>query len=203
MLSTDAWRSVLYTPTMITKLGRQYFIADCWHSRIIYGDDLSRPICDWFTLTEDLCGGHSIDGDGEIFLCEARFDGGGVNPIAVWNVPFALDGLNFIDRIGEWFYVSSYGAGENNLVRARNLNDLVDESCEKIYHRLGLKGVPYFMTHFDGRHFITEIDNFSGIVSFRLDGDEIADVKVHHRFQGKSLDSEMRKLSRFAAKPSV
>lgn len=64
----SSWRSSLYTPTMIQKVGNDYFIVDCWHHRIIYNDNLRDKISAWKTLTEDINGGHTLAYDGELYI---------------------------------------------------------------------------------------------------------------------------------------
>ena len=64
----SSWRSSLYTPTMIQKVGSDYFIVDCWHHRIIYNNNLRDKISAWKTLTEDINGGHTLAYDGELYI---------------------------------------------------------------------------------------------------------------------------------------
>lgn len=64
------YRNRLYTPTMINKIGDLYFIVDCWHGRVIYSDDLDKPISAWKTLADDIAAGHTIASDGEFYLVD-------------------------------------------------------------------------------------------------------------------------------------
>lgn len=66
----ESYQNFLYTPTMINKINELYFIVDCWHSRILYSEDLNRPISDWNLMTDDIVGGHTIASDGEIFIID-------------------------------------------------------------------------------------------------------------------------------------
>ena len=50
----------LYTPTQIVKIGRKYYIEDCWHHRIIFNKDIHKPINEWDILTDNVLGGHTI-----------------------------------------------------------------------------------------------------------------------------------------------
>lgn len=68
---SDGWQESLYVPTMVQKINDTYFIVDCWHHRVIYNDNLSAPIGDWKTMTdESYIGGHTIASDGDIFVLE-------------------------------------------------------------------------------------------------------------------------------------
>ncbi len=58
---SDDWRGRLYAPTYVKKLNDKWFIVDCWHNRVIWSDDLFKPIAQWNTLDGDLAGPHSIE----------------------------------------------------------------------------------------------------------------------------------------------
>lgn len=60
----------MYTPTMFQKIGTDYFIIDCWHHRILYSVDYGKDIAMWNVLTDDIRGGHTIAGDGDLYLCD-------------------------------------------------------------------------------------------------------------------------------------
>lgn len=66
----EKWKNELYTPTMIRHLGEYWFIIDCWHHRILYNKNFSRDINDWFVLIDTLYYPHSIDYDGELYMCD-------------------------------------------------------------------------------------------------------------------------------------
>ena len=69
--SLETWKNNLYVPTMINKIGKDYFIVDCWNNRVIYSDSLERDISEWNTLIEDnYVGGHSICTDGDIMVLD-------------------------------------------------------------------------------------------------------------------------------------
>jgi ABC-type polysaccharide/polyol phosphate transport system ATPase subunit len=92
------WKNTLYTPTTIEKIGREYFIVDCWHHRVIYNDNLTDPIKDWNTVSDNLGDPHSIASDGTVYLIEDTEN----NEVKV----FRRDGDNFrltqvIERIGQ------------------------------------------------------------------------------------------------------
>ncbi len=60
----------LSVPTQITGIGDDFFIVDCYHDQILYHDNLEDPISDWEVLTSDLNKGHTIAGDGMVYLAE-------------------------------------------------------------------------------------------------------------------------------------
>lgn len=66
-----SWQDSLYVPTMVQKIDDTYFIVDCWHHRVIYNDNLTDPVREWKTMTdESYIGGHTIASDGEIYVMD-------------------------------------------------------------------------------------------------------------------------------------
>lgn len=64
------YKDVLYVPTQITKIEEYYFIMDCWQHRLLYSDNLDKPISKWKIMTEEITGGHSLAYDGELYVTE-------------------------------------------------------------------------------------------------------------------------------------
>lgn len=60
----------LSVPTYLTKIGDLYFLVDCYHNQIIYHDNLSDPLTDWLVLTDEIDKGHTIAGDGTVYLAD-------------------------------------------------------------------------------------------------------------------------------------
>lgn len=64
----------LSVPTDITFIDGRYFIVDCYHSQIIYNDNLSDPLTDWTVLTDNASSeyslGHTIVSDGSVMLAD-------------------------------------------------------------------------------------------------------------------------------------
>lgn len=60
----------LKVPTYITKIGSEYFIVDCYHNQVIYHDNLEDPLSSWSVMTSDLSMGHTIAGDGTVYLID-------------------------------------------------------------------------------------------------------------------------------------
>lgn len=67
----DSWRERLNAPVVMQKIGNRYFIADCWHHRILFSDDPEREIWAWDTLDEStLRGPHSVASDGVLLVVD-------------------------------------------------------------------------------------------------------------------------------------
>ena len=65
----------LSVPTDVTKIGDTFFIVDCYHSQIIYNNDLSAPLTEWKVLTDEESSGykmgHTIVGDNKgLFMAD-------------------------------------------------------------------------------------------------------------------------------------
>lgn len=120
--------------------------------------------------------------------------------IESFKVPNELVGMNYIDKIGDYYYISTYtnsdGAVSPMFVRTKDLNSLKSGEYEDLYNVLGFKGTPYFITHFDKKYFITEIDSSSGIKSFEVNNNNISNVRTIYYFKGFSQSSLRRKESR-------
>lgn len=119
--------------------------------------------------------------------------------IKEFKVPFELQGMNDITKIDSYFYLSIYqnGAGDiaPKLVRVKDLN-LLEIEYEDLHDQLSIKGVPYFFSFVDDRVFLTEIDSYSAIKSFRILDDTIVDLQVHFDIGPSSVSSKKRRESR-------
>ncbi len=60
----------LSVPTCITKIEDTYFMVDCYHDQILYSDSLSAPIQDWRVMTDQISRGHTLAGDGVVYLAD-------------------------------------------------------------------------------------------------------------------------------------
>lgn len=60
----------LSVPTYITKIDGLYFLVDCYHDQIIYNDNLTDPLTDWLVMTDEINRGHTIAGDGVVYLAD-------------------------------------------------------------------------------------------------------------------------------------
>ena len=62
--------SDLSVPTYITKVDDTYFLVDCYHSQVIYNDNLSDPLYEWKVMTDDIDKGHTLASDGIVYLID-------------------------------------------------------------------------------------------------------------------------------------
>lgn len=60
----------LSVPTQITKIGEDYFLVDCYHDQILTSPSLDRPLTEWLVLTDKINRGHTIAGDGMVYLAD-------------------------------------------------------------------------------------------------------------------------------------
>ena len=60
----------LSVPTQLIKISDTYFIVDCYHDQIIYSDSLEKPLDEWLVLTDEIDKGHTIAGDGSVYLAD-------------------------------------------------------------------------------------------------------------------------------------
>lgn len=60
----------LSVPTQITKIGEDYFIVDCYHNQILTSDTLDRPLTEWKVMSDQIDKGHTIAGDGTVYLAD-------------------------------------------------------------------------------------------------------------------------------------
>lgn len=66
---TNPW-TTLSVPTCITRIQDTCFIVDCYHDQIIYSDSLSRPLEEWKVMTDRISRGHTLAGDGVVYLAD-------------------------------------------------------------------------------------------------------------------------------------
>lgn len=90
-----------------------------------------------------------------------------------FSVPSEYEAMNDIKKLGDYYYISVYA---EKFIRLKNLSDF--SSAENMYDSLGFKGTPYYITYFDGRIFVNEIDSSSGIKSFLIKNNKIIDVRT-------------------------
>ena len=118
----------------------------------------------------------------------------------VYYVPDDIGGMNFIDRIGDYFYLTVYSGKDfdmncpSKILRGKKIEDFENNTYEDITNVLSISGTPYFITQFDGLYYLTEIDSNQGIIEFSIDNQgEIKDVKDIYEYRGERLSSKLRK----------
>jgi hypothetical protein len=60
----------LSVPTYFTRIDGTYFIVDCYHDQVIYSTDPGKPLSDWYVMTDEISRGHTIAGDGTVYLVD-------------------------------------------------------------------------------------------------------------------------------------
>ncbi len=65
----NAWPA-LSVPTQITRIGPDYFIVDCYHNQILTSPSMDLPLTEWYVLTDQINRGHTIAGDGVVYLAD-------------------------------------------------------------------------------------------------------------------------------------
>lgn len=136
---------------------------------------------------------YTVSGPGKILEINLeRLQDGDLHIESEYRVPFELWTMNDIMRVGSYYYISSYQNGNGEIVprfiRVKRLEDLESHSYEDIYGEMGLKGVPYYFSFIGNRIYMTEIDSYSRIISFRIQEDRIVDIQTHFDF-GAAVES--------------
>ncbi|MDD3369105.1 MAG: hypothetical protein PHP50_09510 [Lachnospiraceae bacterium] len=60
----------LSVPTCFTRINGWYFLVDCYHNQILVNDNVEEPIANWHVMTSDMQAGHTIAGDGRVYLAD-------------------------------------------------------------------------------------------------------------------------------------
>ncbi len=60
----------LRVPTYVTKVKDTYFIVDCYNDQVIYNDNLTDPLYEWYIMTNDISRGHTLASDGTVYLID-------------------------------------------------------------------------------------------------------------------------------------
>ncbi|CAI6086086.1 hypothetical protein [Cohnella sp. JJ-181] len=94
-----------------------------------------------------------------------------------YDVPAGYRSMNDLKKIGNYYYITVY---YNKFIRLKDLSDF--STAEDLYTKLGFKGVPYYMSYIDGKVYVTEIDTYSAIRSFKVLDDQISMVQVKHDY---------------------
>ena len=100
------------------------------------------------------------------------------------------DGINFITKIGETYFMTAWGSGQ--IFCFKDFSELGEKNCN-VNEKFGFKGTPYFITNFDGKFYITEIDSHQGIYEFSTDSQgEVREVKEIFSF-GEPKKNDIRR----------
>jgi hypothetical protein len=104
-----------------------------------------------------------------------------------------LHSMNDVFYSGKYWYVT---ATPQRIVRVKDLSllALTSPNTEDMFPALGLRGTPYYISSMQGRIFVPQISEYSGLVSFVEHDDKVTDLKVHFDFGPPSPKSVQRKL---------
>ena len=150
----------LSVPSCITKIGTDYFIVDTYHDQIICSDSLTRPLVEWQVVTDQISRGHTIAGDGAVYLADDTEN----DRILV-----------FEKRDGAFLLTQEF-----NDIGTRPHYVVYDEETERFYAYSSMTGELYvFLRLADSSQVVLEeirsIEKLNGIYvrSFTIMGDEI------------------------------
>lgn len=112
-------------------------------------------------------------------------------------VPNELVGMNDIAKIGSYYYITStannVGEVVPKAVRVTSLSQLITSSYEDVYATIGFTGTPYFISVFDNRVYIPEIQHYiNSIFSFSVDDVALTSIKTNFKFEGL-LDASVKR----------
>lgn len=146
-------------------------------------DDFSNSYIRSFNIIDGYM--YLISGPG--YITKLKYDDNSYKIISKYDVPSELSVMNFMEKIDDYYYLSSFSNGEGVIapmfVRIKDLNDLKDSKYEDLYNDFGFTGVPYFITKFDNAYFIPEIHFSNGIKSFEVNNNKISNIKTHYYFK--------------------
>ncbi|MBO4242569.1 MAG: hypothetical protein J5883_04755 [Clostridiales bacterium] len=113
--------SVLSVPTYITKVDDVWFIVDCYHNRVLYTDELGKPLNQWYIMTDKVTYPHTIASDGTVYLIDdtennrvrvyEKHEGVFINTQVIDDIG-SRPHFSVYDPVSDTFYVLSSGTGE-------------------------------------------------------------------------------------------
>lgn len=160
-------------------------------------DTLSTSYVRSFNIIDDYM--YFVSGPGYIYKVNYKDDSYTIENS--YKVPDELYGMNFIEKIDDYFYITSYTDSNYNImpmfIRTKDLATLKDTIYENLYEQFNFKGTPYYISFFNNKYYITEIDASSGIKSFNVSNNHITDIKTLYYFKGHSASSYDRKQSKY------
>lgn len=130
-----------------------------------------------YTRSMTLLDGKMFFVSGPGVITETRYVDDSYQVLATYPVPSHVSRMNDLAKVGNYYYVS---ATPRALIRSTSLDALGRNDWEDMYDRLELKGTPYYFAEFDGRAFLPQITEYSGIVSFTERDGRIDDVETHY-----------------------
>ncbi len=188
-LSKNAQPS-LSVPTQLTKIGDDYFLVDCYHNQILTSPDLHAPLSNWYVLTSQINRGHTIAGDGVVYLADDTEN----NRILIFE---KRDGLFAMSQI-----FSDIG------IRPHYVS--YDEESRRFYALSSMTGELYVFFRPDpsspqvALEKILSIPELNGVYvrSFMIDGDDIYFVSGNSSIL-RARKKDLKVLERFPVPPEI
>lgn len=188
-LSKNA-QPTLSVPTQLTKIGEDYFLVDCYHNQILTSGDLHAPLSDWYVLTSQINRGHTIAGDGVVYLADDTEN----NRILIFE---KKDGLFVMSQI-----FSDIG------IRPHYVS--YDEDSKRFYALSSMTGQLYVFFRPDSSSTqvalekILSIPELDGVYvrSFTIDGDDIYFVCGNSAII-RARKKDLKVLERFPVPPEI
>jgi hypothetical protein len=113
--------SVLSVPTYINRIDGVWFIVDCYHNRVLYSEELGKPLNEWYIMCGLAYYPHTIASDGTVYLIDdtennrvlvyEKIEGVFINTQAVYDIG-SRPHYCVYDETSDTFYVWSSGTGE-------------------------------------------------------------------------------------------
>jgi len=129
-----------------------------------------------YTRSFTLHDGHMFFTSGPGAIVKVRHQDGSFEPVAEYPVPDSLRGMNDVFPASDgWWYLT---ATPQAIVRTRDLANLAKGEFEDLQDSLGLKGTPYYLSEHEGRLWVPQITQYSGLLSFKLEDDKITDRQI-------------------------
>lgn len=162
---------------------------------------LVSEINNTYTRSFNIIDGYMYFVSGGGYIRKVNYIDGTFEVIESYKVPDNMAGMNFIEKIEDYFYISSYtninGAISPMFIRTQNLSELINENYEDLYNLFGFEGAPYYISKFDNKYFVTEVDMTSSIKSFEVNNNQISNIKTYYYTKGNTIQSEQRKKSKY------
>ncbi|OOM78986.1 hypothetical protein CLPUN_17130 [Clostridium puniceum] len=160
-----------------------------------------NEITNSYVRSFNIIDGYMYLSSGPGYIYKVKYDDLSYKVIDKYQVPPDMIGMNYITKIADYFYISSYTNSKGEIapkfVRIKDLKDLESNKYENLYDKFDFKGTPYYISSFDNKYFIAEIDASSGIKSFEVNNNEISNIQTLYYFEGHSNSSEERKQSKY------
>lgn len=130
------------------------------------------------------------DGFGTIYKIDYLND---FDIVATYRVDDSIAGMNYLCKINDYYYLTVY-TGNNfdksypsKFIRSTSIENIAQNNYEDLTGCFGFSGTPYFISEFDGKCFITEIDEANSICSFELNGSSI--YNINYLFKSDTVSS--------------